>query len=71
MYYCHPYASCERGTNERLNRDIRRHLPKGVSIKDYTDEQVQFIQDWLNDYPRAIFDYGTARERFAEQLALL
>lgn len=71
MYYCHPYTSCERGTNERLNRDIRRHLPKGVNFKDYTDEQVQIVQDWLNDYPRAIFDYGTARERFAEQLALL
>lgn len=71
MYYCHPYTSCERGTNERLNRDIRRHLPKGVNFKDYTDEQVQFVQDWLNDYPRAIFEYGTARERFAEQLALL
>lgn len=71
LYYCHPYTSCERGTNERLNRDIRRHLPKGVNFRDYTDEQIQFVQDWLNDYPRAIFDYGTANEKFAEQLALL
>ncbi len=71
VYYCHPYTSCERGTNERLNRDIRRHLPKGINFRDYTDEQIQFVQDWLNDYPRAIFDYGTANEKFAEQLALL
>lgn len=24
FYYCHPYTSCERGTNERINRDIRK-----------------------------------------------
>jgi len=29
MYYAHPYASWERGSNENANRMIRRLIPKG------------------------------------------
>ncbi len=71
VYYCHPYTSCERGTNERLNREIRRHLPKGTNFATYTDEQIQFIEDWVNAYPREIFCFATSAEKFAEQLAQL
>lgn len=28
IYYCHPYCLCERGTNERINRELRRVFPK-------------------------------------------
>lgn len=71
VYYCHPYTSCERGTNERLNREIRRHLPKGTDFTKYSDEQIQFVEDWVNTYPREIFGFATSAEKFAEQLALL
>ena len=27
VHYCHPYSSWERGTNERINREIRRLIP--------------------------------------------
>ena len=30
IYYCHPYSSYERGSNEKQNRMIRRWLPKGA-----------------------------------------
>lgn len=29
LYYCHPYRSCERGSNENANKLIRRWIPKG------------------------------------------
>ncbi len=71
VYYCHPYTSCERGSNERINRDIRRLLSKGTDITPYTNEQIQAIQDWVNDYPRAMFEYASSAVKFAEQLAAI
>lgn len=52
VYYCHPYRSGERGSNENANRIIRRFVPKGTDIATVTDQQLQQIQDWMNQYPR-------------------
>lgn len=71
VYYCHPYSSCERGSNERINRDIRRMLPKGTDFTPYTDEHIQAVQNWVNDYPREIFGYVCSAVKFAEQLAAI
>ncbi len=71
VYYCHPYSSCERGSNERINRDIRRLLPKGVDFTPYTTEHIQAIETWVNDYPRAVLGYATAAEKYAEQIAAI
>lgn len=71
LYYCHPYTSCERGTNERINRDIRRWIPKGSDLSKYTSEQIQNVADWVNAYPREIFDFASSAEKFAEQLAAI
>ncbi len=70
-YYCHPYCSAERGTNERLNREIRRLIPKGSALSKYTDEDIQNVEDWLNNFPRSILGYATANELFEEQLRLI
>ena len=68
VYYCHPYTSCERGTNERINRDIRKKYPKGTDFTNITESEVRALEDWVNAYPRAIFGYATSGEKFAEQL---
>ncbi|MCH5261667.1 MAG: IS30 family transposase [Lachnospiraceae bacterium] len=54
LYYCHPYSSWERGTNENINRMIRRFFPKGINFDEVTKRQVQLVEDWINDYPRKI-----------------
>ncbi len=54
IYYCHPYCSSERGSNENANRLIRRFIPKGTNIDEIEDEFIQYIQDWINNYPRKI-----------------
>lgn len=54
-YYCHPYCSFERGSNENQNKLIRRHIPKGADIAQYTDDYISYIQDWINTYPRRLF----------------
>lgn len=64
VYYCHPYCSSERGSNERLNREIRRLIPKGTDLSKFTREDIQHIEDWVNDYPRQVLDFATSRELF-------
>lgn len=71
FYYCHPYTSCERGSNERINRDIRKIFPKGTNFSKVSQQQVQWCEDWVNRYPREMFDFGNAAERFEEELAKL
>lgn len=56
LYYCHPFASCERGSNENQNKLIRRHIPKGSNFDHKTNVDMKYIQDWINTYPRKIFD---------------
>lgn len=71
VFYCHPYSSWERGTNENNNRLIRRHIPKGVDFDDRTDEEIAYIEEWINNYPRGIFEYKTSAELFNEELQKL
>lgn len=68
IYYCHPYSSYERGTNENNNKFIRRHYPKGTHIDDLTSSQVRKLQDWINDYPRRMFNGKTSDMMFREEL---
>lgn len=69
VYYCHPFASCERGTNENINRMIRRFIPKGADIGKYTDDQIRKIQDWINNYPRRILG-GLSSNQYMESLGI-
>ncbi len=71
VFYCHPYCSSERGSNENQNRILRRFIKKGVPIAHYTDEDIAKARDYMNDLPRKIFAWGTARERFNTELSAL
>jgi IS30 family transposase len=59
VFYCHPYSSWERGTNENLNKLIRRFIPKGTDIGKVSIKKVKYIQDWMNNYPRKLLGYKT------------
>jgi IS30 family transposase len=62
IYYAHPYSSWERGTNENGNRILRRFIPKGIDIGNITEDELQCIEDWVNNYPRRLLGYKTANE---------
>lgn len=62
VYYCHPYAPGERGTNENTNRLIRRFIPKGAVMEDYSKEDINLIEEWINNYPRRILGGLSAKE---------
>ena len=60
MYYARPYASYERGANEKQHSLVRRFFPKGTFFDNITDEQVAFVENWINNLPRKIFNYHSA-----------
>lgn len=68
LYYCHPYCSSERGSNENANRMIRRWIPKGSDISQYTDAYIRHVQDWINNYPRKLFNGLSANQMLAMSL---
>ena len=64
IYYCHPYCSSERGTNERMNREIRRKFPKGTNFSRVSIDKIAEVEQWLNNYPRGILGYDTPENVF-------
>lgn len=67
IYFAHPYASWERGTNENTNGLIRQYFPKGTDFSQVTDEQVQWVMDRLNNRPRATRGGRSPNELFMGQ----
>jgi len=71
LFYCHPYSSWERGSNENQNKLIRRWIPKGTPIENYTDEEIAKIETWINNYPRAKLQGRASGDIFSEHVAAL
>ena len=67
VYYCHPYCSGEKGTNEKHNSLIRYFIPKKILIEKYSTEEINKIADWMNNYPRKILNYKTPLEAVLEE----
>lgn len=70
-FYCHPYSSWERGSNENNNRLIRRHIPKGEGFDEKQDRDIEYIENWINNYPRGIFGFKTSAQLFEEEIRKL
>ena len=69
FYYCHPYSAYERGTNENINKMIRRFLPKGTDFRKITAAYIKRIEAWINNYPREILGFASSSDLFNVQLA--
>lgn len=68
IYFAHSFSSWERGTNENHNRMIRRFIPKGTDIANFTESKINEIETWMNNYPRKILAYKTPKQVAAECL---
>lgn len=68
IYYCHPYRSCERGSNENQNRMIRRRIPKGTDLDQIDKKTIKETEDWINSYPRRLFGYASADDMFEGEI---
>ena len=64
-YFADPYASWQRGTNEHGNWLLRYYFAKGTDFAAVSDEDLQDVVAEINDRPRKILGYATAREMLA------
>jgi len=71
IYYCHPYSSYERGSNENENRMIRRRHPKGTDFGEVTAAEIKETEAWIGNYPRKLLGWKTSAMLFQECLATL
>lgn len=65
LYFAQPYHSWERGTNENTNGLIRQYLPKGMCLRQLTQDECDWIAEELNTRPRERLGFKTPDEVFA------
>jgi len=68
IFYAHPYASWERGSNENANRIVRRFVAKGRDIAHFTKQTISATETWINNYPRRILNFKTPSELLTQEL---
>jgi transposase, IS30 family len=62
IYFAHPYAAWERGTNENTNGLLRQYFPKNRDFATITDEELEFAMQRLNHRPRKCLDFKSPSE---------
>lgn len=65
-FFCNPYSSWEKGSVENTIGRIRRFIPKGADLNDYTNEDIAAIEHWLNHTPRKCLGFKTPYEVLCE-----
>lgn len=66
IYFCHPYHSWEKGTIENVNWEIRKDLPKGSDISNYSPLFLKGIEKKINDRFMKCLKYQTPSEALAK-----
>jgi IS30 family transposase len=65
-FFCDPYSSWQKGGVENCVKMIRRYIPKGCDINDYSGDDIERIVALLNNKPRKSLGYKTPYEVMVE-----
>jgi IS30 family transposase len=60
VYFCDPYSSYQKGSVEHANKMLRRYLPKGCDLSQFTQAQVDDFVIRINRKPRRCLGYKSA-----------
>lgn len=69
VYFCDPHHPWQRGTNENTNGLLRQYFPKGVSLANISQAQLDAVARQLNERPRKTLSYETPVERYRQTVA--
>lgn len=64
VYFCEPYASYQRGTNENINGMIRRTWSKGTDFSLVSDDELNKVAEFINEMPRKMFNWKSSADIF-------
>lgn len=70
VYFAHPGAPWERGTNENTNGLIRQYFPKGTDFSNVSVGEIKRVQRELNDRPRKVLHWKKPDEVIHQLVAL-
>ena len=62
VYFCDPYSSYQRGTNENRIGLLRQYYPKKSDLTQLTNKQLEMIEFEINNRPMKILDWKTPYE---------
>lgn len=65
-YFCHPYASWEKGSIENAFGILREYIPKKTSLEKFSQKALDAILEEINATPRKCLNYRTPKEVFEE-----
>lgn len=65
-YFCHPFASWEKGSVENAIGIVREYIPKGSDLINYSDEYISAIIDRINGIPMKCLQFSTPKEVFEQ-----
>jgi IS30 family transposase len=66
FYFCHPYHSWEKGTNENRNGVIRRYLPNSSDLSSWSQSELDEVAEDINNTPMKCLGYRTPNEVYSE-----
>jgi IS30 family transposase len=67
VFYCDPYQSNQKAACENNHRLIRMLLPKGTSMNDLSQNDVNLMMSHINSYARKVLGGQTPTEVFLRQ----
>jgi IS30 family transposase len=65
LFYCDPSAPFQKGSCERNHEFIREIIPKGTSLDEFNQKNIDLIVDHISSYPRPGFGNKTPYEMFS------